>query len=130
MRSSASTAAGCAIPDSRKLLGTFAHDTASGGTSVIDSARTRRGGVMRLVEKEPVLRAALRVVAGVALAALVTKPASLLAQDWRGGKARVDGIVKSTKGEPIEGCKVSLRWGRSTHGGADLTTDKKGRAAI
>ena len=85
---------------------------------------------MRLVEKEPVLRAALRVVAGVALAALVTAPASLLAQDWRGGKARVDGIVKGTKGEPIEGCKVSLRWGRSTHGGPDLTTDKKGRWAI
>jgi len=52
------------------------------------------------------------------------------AQDWRGGKARLDGIVKNVKGEPIEGCKVSLRWGRSTHGGPDLTTDKKGRWSI
>ncbi|HEY1252499.1 MAG TPA: tetratricopeptide repeat protein [Thermoanaerobaculia bacterium] len=54
----------------------------------------------------------------------------VFAQDWRGGKARVDGIVKNAKGEPIEGCKVAMRWGRSTHGGPDLTTDKKGRWAI
>jgi len=81
---------------------------------------------MRVFGKEFVLRAAL-ALAAVALAAA---PASLLAQDWRGGKARVDGIVKNEKGEPIEGCKVSLRWGRSTHGGPDLKTDKKGRWAI
>ena len=85
---------------------------------------------MRLVRKEIVFRAALRAIAGAALAALTLAPASLLAQDWRGGKARIDGIVKNAKGEPIEGCKVSLRWGRSTHGGPDLTTDKKGRWAI
>jgi Tfp pilus assembly protein PilF len=77
---------------------------------------------------EIVLRAALVVI--VAVAVLVISPASLRAQDWRGGKARVDGVVKNTKGEPIEGCKVLLRWGRSTHGGPDLTTDKKGRWAI
>jgi tetratricopeptide (TPR) repeat protein len=85
---------------------------------------------MRLVRKEIVLRAALTVAAGMVLAALAMAPASLLAQDWRGGKARVDGLVKNAKGEPIEGCKVALRWGRSTHGGPDLTTDKKGRWAI
>jgi tetratricopeptide (TPR) repeat protein len=61
-------------------------------------------------------------------AATVFTPA--LAQEWRGGKARVDGLVKNEKGEPIEGCKVSLRWGKSGHGGPDLTTDKKGRWAI
>jgi tetratricopeptide (TPR) repeat protein len=61
-------------------------------------------------------------------AATVLTPA--LAQEWRGGKARVDGLVKNEKGEPIEGCKVSLRWGKSGHGGPDLTTDKKGRWAI
>jgi tetratricopeptide (TPR) repeat protein len=52
------------------------------------------------------------------------------AQEWRGGKARVDGIVKNEKGEPVEGCKVALRWGRSGRGGPDLTSDKKGRWAI
>lgn len=59
---------------------------------------------------------------------LVTAPGA--AQDWRGGKARIDGVVKDTKGEPIADCKVALRWGRSSHGGPDLTTDKKGRWAI
>ena len=52
------------------------------------------------------------------------------AQDWRGGKARVDGTVKNDKGEPIEGCKVVMRWGKSSHGGPDLTTDAKGQFAI
>jgi len=83
---------------------------------------------MRL-RKEIVLRAVLSIAAVLAAAAAIA-PASLMAQDWRGGKARVDGIVKNAKGEPIEGCKVSMRWGRSTHGGPDLTTDKKGRWAI
>ncbi|HEY2798868.1 MAG TPA: tetratricopeptide repeat protein [Thermoanaerobaculia bacterium] len=75
------------------------------------------------------LRAVLSISVAAAWAAAIA-PASLRAQDWRGGKARVDGIVKNEKGEPIEGCKVSMRWGRSTHGGPDLTTDKKGRWAI
>ncbi|HEX7613915.1 MAG TPA: tetratricopeptide repeat protein [Thermoanaerobaculia bacterium] len=52
------------------------------------------------------------------------------AQEWRGGNARVEGNVKSEKGDPIEGAKVSLRWGRSSHGGPDLQTDKKGHWAI
>jgi Flp pilus assembly protein TadD len=80
---------------------------------------------MRL--RQPIV---LRVALAVAAAAAVIAPGSLLAQDWRGGKARVDGIVKNAKGDPVEGCKVSMRWGRSTHGGPDLTTDKKGRWAI
>jgi Flp pilus assembly protein TadD len=52
------------------------------------------------------------------------------AQDWRGGRARVDGTVKNEKGEPIAGCKVAMRWGKSTRGGPDLTTDAKGQFAI
>jgi tetratricopeptide (TPR) repeat protein len=52
------------------------------------------------------------------------------AQDWRGGRARVDGTVKNEKREPIQGCKVMMRWGKSTHGGPDLTTDAKGQFAI
>ena len=52
------------------------------------------------------------------------------AQEWRGGTARVEGTVKSAAGDPIEGAKVSLRWGKSSHGGPDLTTDKKGHWAI
>ena len=42
----------------------------------------------------------------------------------------MEGTVKNDKGEPIEGCKVMMRWGRSTHGGPDLTTDAKGQFAI
>lgn len=53
-----------------------------------------------------------------------------LAQDWRGGRARVEGAVKNEKGEPIVGCKVAMRWGRSSHGGPDLTTDASGKFAI
>ncbi|HWZ86096.1 MAG TPA: tetratricopeptide repeat protein [Thermoanaerobaculia bacterium] len=61
---------------------------------------------------------------------LLLTAAIAAAQDWRGGRARVEGTVRSGKGDPIEGCKVSLRWGRSSHGGPDLTTDKQGRFAI
>ncbi len=60
--------------------------------------------------------------------AVVLAPAAR-AQEWR-GKARVDGQVKNEKGEPVEGCVVKLRWGRSEHGGPDLKTDKKGKWAI
>ena len=62
--------------------------------------------------------------------ALAAVAASLTAQDWRGGRARVEGTIKNEKGEPIEGAKVLLRWGRSSHGGPDLTTDAKGHFAI
>jgi len=51
-------------------------------------------------------------------------------QEWRGGKARVDGVVKNEKGEPLAGATVRLRWGKSGHGGPDLTTDKSGRWAV
>jgi Flp pilus assembly protein TadD len=56
--------------------------------------------------------------------------AAVVGQEWRGGKARVDGVVKSEKGEPLAGATVKLRWGKSGHGGPDLTTDKSGRWAI
>ena len=69
-------------------------------------------------------KAVLAVLLG---AALVTSAA---AQDWRGGKARVEGTVKNDKGEPLAGCKVMMRWGRSGHTGPDLTTDAKGHFAI
>lgn len=68
------------------------------------------------------------LVLAAVLGAAALSPAA--AQEWRGGKARVEGIVKNDKGEPIEGCKVALRWGRSGRGGPDMTTDKKGRWAI
>jgi len=61
------------------------------------------------------------------LAISLTAAAGIRAQDWRGGKARVEGTVKNEKGEPIDGAKVSLRFGKSSRGGPDLTTDKKGR---
>ena len=51
-------------------------------------------------------------------------------QEWRGGTARVEGTLKSVNGDPIEGAKVSLRWGRSGHGGPDLKTDRKGHWAV
>jgi len=71
-----------------------------------------------------------RIAFPLVLFALGAAAPAALAQDWRGGKARVDGVVKNEKGEPIEGAKVSLRWGKSSHGGPDLTTDKKGRWAF
>src|SRR5262245_53827129 len=55
--------------------------------------------------------------------------ATSAAQDWR-GRGRVDGVVKNDKGEPVPGCTVKLRWGKSGHGGPDGTTDKNGRWAI
>lgn len=64
----------------------------------------------------------------VALALLTPPQAG--AQEWRGGKARVEGSVKDQKGDPIAGVTVKLRWGQSGHGGPDLKTDKKGRWAI
>jgi len=72
----------------------------------------------------------LRPTFSVAAFAFVVALASpLAAQEWR-GKARVDGLVKNEKGEPVEGCVVKLRWGRSGHGGPDEKTDKKGKWAI
>ena len=68
------------------------------------------------------------VFLAAAVGAAALSPAA--AQEWRGGKVRVDGIVKNDKGEPVEGCKIALRWDRSGRGGPDLTTDKKGRWAI
>jgi tetratricopeptide (TPR) repeat protein len=50
-------------------------------------------------------------------------------QEWR-GRARVDGVVKSDKGEPVAGCTVKLRWGKSGKGGPDQKTDGKGKWAI
>jgi tetratricopeptide (TPR) repeat protein len=74
------------------------------------------------------MRVRTTILALTAALVLLAAPAS--AQDWRGGKARIDGVVTNSKGEPIAACKVALRWGKSSHGGPDLTTDKKGRWAI
>src|SRR5262249_27018481 len=67
----------------------------------------------------------LAAVAAILLLAPVSE-----AQEWRGGKARVEGTVKNATGEPIENAKVSMRWGQSGHGGPDLTTNKKGKFAV
>ena len=66
------------------------------------------------------------ILFGVALA--LGLPA--IAQEWRGGRARVEGSVKNAQGEPIVGAKVMLRWRKSGGGGPDVTTDKKGKWAI
>jgi tetratricopeptide (TPR) repeat protein len=66
---------------------------------------------------------------GAALALAFFHAAPVVAQEWR-GKARLDGVVKNAEGEPVAGCTVKLRWGRSGHGGPDETTDKKGKWAI
>ena len=60
---------------------------------------------------------------------LLAAPAFLLSQEWRGGRARVEGSVKNEKGEPISGAKVSLRWKAHTDG-VDVTTDKRGKWAV
>ena len=65
----------------------------------------------------------------LALSFLLAAAAALLAQEWRGGRVRVEGSVKNDKGEPIVGARVSLRWKAHTDG-PDLTTDKKGKWSI
>jgi hypothetical protein len=50
------------------------------------------------------------------------------AQEWRGGRGRLEGEVRNEKGEPIAGATVSLRLEGA--GGPDLKTDKKGKWAV
>jgi tetratricopeptide (TPR) repeat protein len=71
----------------------------------------------------------LRARASLIFLAAAVAGAPLLAQEWRGGRARVEGTVKNEKGEPIAGAKVHLRWKQNTDG-PDLTTDKKGKWAM
>jgi len=66
-------------------------------------------------------------ILGAALAAVFFAAAGLVGQEWAVGKGRVEGTVKNERGEPVVGCKVSLRWGKSSRGGPDVVTDKKGR---
>jgi Tfp pilus assembly protein PilF len=66
----------------------------------------------------------------IALTFALAVSTALLAQEWRGGRARVEGRVTDENGKPIVGAKVSMRWGESGHGGPDLTTDKDGYWAI
>jgi Flp pilus assembly protein TadD len=68
-------------------------------------------------------------ISSLALSLLFAAAPALLAQEWRGGRARVEGTVKNERGEPIAGAKVSLRWKAHTDG-PDLTTDKKGKWAM
>ncbi|MGE5278846.1 MAG: tetratricopeptide repeat protein [Acidobacteriota bacterium] len=68
-------------------------------------------------------------LASVAGLSLWIAASALFAQEWR-GRARVEGTVKSTKGEPIVGAKVSLRWTESGRGGPDVTTNKSGHWAF
>jgi Flp pilus assembly protein TadD len=65
----------------------------------------------------------------ICAALAIALAASAAAQEWR-GRARVDGVVKNDKGEPVPGCAVKLRWGRSGRGGPDATADPKGKWAI
>jgi tetratricopeptide (TPR) repeat protein len=67
----------------------------------------------------------LAPIAGLILAFAAS---ALPAQEWR-GKARIEGTVKSTNGEPIAGAKVSLRWTQSGKGGPDVTSGKNGHWA-
>ena len=68
-----------------------------------------------------------RVVIAV-FAVLSLGAALLFAQEWR-GRGRIEGSVKSTKGQPIAGVKIRLRWTQSDKGGTDITSDKNGKFA-
>ena len=65
----------------------------------------------------------------LAVSLLLAAASVLSAQEWRAGRARVEGSVKNEKGEPIAGAKVSLRWKGHTDG-PDVTTDKRGKWAL
>jgi len=71
----------------------------------------------------------IKRISFLALPLLLAAAPALTAQEWRGGRARVEGSIKNEKGEPIAGAKVSLRWKAHTDG-PDLTTDKKGKWAV
>jgi tetratricopeptide (TPR) repeat protein len=61
----------------------------------------------------------------LAVLLLWSSATALSAQEWR-GRARIEGTVKNSKGEPIPGAKVSLRWTQSGKGGPDVTAGKNG----
>jgi tetratricopeptide (TPR) repeat protein len=63
------------------------------------------------------------------LSAFTLASSALLAQEWRAGRARVEGSVKNEKGEPIVGATIRMRW-KGKAEGPDLTTDKKGKWAV
>jgi Tfp pilus assembly protein PilF len=71
-----------------------------------------------------------RLCVAVVILGLLAAATHLFAQEWRGGRARVEGTVKNVNGEPIADAKVMLRWGQSGRGGPDLKTDKRGKWAI
>ena len=75
------------------------------------------------------LRLIVSICAALAVGFAFAAPAPLAAQDWK-GRGRVDGVVKNDKGEPVAGATVKLRWGKSSHGGPDATTDAKGKWAF
>ena len=64
----------------------------------------------------------------VALAAALSVAAPLFAQEWR-GRGRIEGSVKSTKGQSIPGATIKLRWTQSGKGGTEITADKNGKFA-
>lgn len=70
-----------------------------------------------------------KTASAMAAIVLLSLSAGLAGQEWRGGRARVEGTVKNEKGEPIAGAKVRLRWKTHTDG-PDATTDKKGHWAV
>jgi Flp pilus assembly protein TadD len=65
---------------------------------------------------------------GLALLAILLLPLVAAAQEWSGGRGRLEGSVKNEKGEPIAGATVVLRW-ENGKGPADLKTNDKGRWA-
>jgi Tfp pilus assembly protein PilF len=63
-----------------------------------------------------------------ALAAVLSLASPLAAQEWR-GRGRIEGSIKSTKGDPIPNATIRLRWTQSGKGGPDITAEKNGRFA-
>ncbi|MDQ6894173.1 MAG: tetratricopeptide repeat protein [Acidobacteriota bacterium] len=59
-----------------------------------------------------------------ALAALAFTVAAAGAQDWMGGKGRLEGVVRDPQGKPVAGATVALRRDGK---GPDLKTDKNGK---
>jgi len=67
-------------------------------------------------------------LAALAVVGLLAAPAA--AQEWRGGRGRLEGVVTDMKGNPIAGAKVALRWQGQENEGPDLKTNTKGEWAI
>ncbi len=71
-----------------------------------------------------------QLAAAIAIAALLSIPGAVAAQDWK-GKAKINGVVTDAAGKPVAGASVAVHLGDDpTAGPPAVTSDKDGKWAI